>query len=133
MSLLHCVQRVLPIGQDMWEMVARLHAIEYSHCQRDAKSIKTKYLQLANEKPSTGNPTIPEATRLAKEIKLAIDLKVGNSNPESDDFFQEGGDALSEGTPSAQDAAPTVPTQIVASAAAPVETTVANAVSATTT
>jgi len=117
----------------MWEMVARLHAIEYSHCQRDGKSSKMKYLQLANGKPSTGNPTIPEATRLAKEIKLAIDLKVGNSNPESDDFFQEGGDALSEGTPSAQDAAPTVPTQIVASAAAPVETTVANAVSATTT
>ena len=130
MSLLHCVQRVLPIGQDMWEMVARLHAIEYSHCQRDAKSIKTKYLRLANEKPSTGNPTIPEATRLAKEIKMAIDLKVGNTNPESDDFFQEGVDALSEATPSAQDAAPTVPAQIVA---APVETTVANAATATTT
>ena len=127
--LLRCIQRVLPIGQDMWEMVACLHEMEYSHCQRDAKSIKTKYLHLANEKPSTGNPNMPEATRLAKEIKLAINLNVGNTNPESDDFFHEGRDALSEATPSAQDAAP-VPKQIAA--AAPVDNTTTNAVSATT-
>jgi hypothetical protein len=129
LSLLRCIQRVLPIGQDMWEMVARLHSMEYSHCQRDAKSIKTKYLRLANEKPSTGNPNMPEATRLAKEIKLAIDLNVGNTNPESNDFFHEGGDALSEATPSAQDAAP-VPRQIAA--APPFDNTTTNAVSATT-
>jgi hypothetical protein len=84
-----CIQCVLPIGHDMWEMVAQLHAINYGHCQRDAKSIKTKYLRLSNEKPSTGNPNMPQATRLAKIIKIAIDLKVGNTNPDPEDFFQD--------------------------------------------
>jgi len=73
----------------MWEMVAQLHAINYGHCQRNAKSIKTKYLRLSNEKPSTGNPNMPQATCLAKEIKIAIDLKVGNTNPDPEDFFQD--------------------------------------------
>jgi len=89
LSLMLCIQRVLPIGHDMWEMVAQLHAINYGHCQRDAKSIKTKYLRLSNKKPSTGNPNMPQATRLAKEIKIAIDLKVGNTNPDPEDFFQD--------------------------------------------
>jgi len=124
LSLLQCIKRVLPIGQDMWEMVARLHAINYPQHQRDGKSIKTKYLRLANEKPSTGNPIMPESTRLAKEIKQAIDLKVGNTNPDSEDFFL---DDLSE--VSRRD----IPRQITAAETVPTENTSTAVTNATAT
>jgi hypothetical protein len=131
LSLLQCIKCVLPIGQDMWEMVARLHAMNYPQHQRDGKSIKTKYLCLANEKPSTGNPNMPESTRLAKEIKQAIDLKVGNTNPDSEDFFQDnevlGNDDLSE--VSRRD----VPRQITAAETAPTENTSTAVTNATAT
>jgi len=125
MSLLRCVQHVLPIGHDMWDMVAQLHAINYAHCQRDGKSIKKKYLRLANEKPGTGNPTMPEATRLAKEIKLAIDLKVGNTNPDANDFFQK--DAASEDSPA------DIPVQITAATAPTIDSGTAITTTATAT
>jgi hypothetical protein len=80
--------------------------MSYSHCQRDGKSLKTKYLGLANEKPGTGNPTMSDATRLAKEIKVAIDLKVGNTPANADDFFGGDGDDSSQSSPAAGAAPP---------------------------
>jgi len=106
MSLLRTIQRVLPIGPEMWDMVAQLHAMSYSHCQRDGKSLKTKYLRLANEKPGTGNPSMSDATRLAKEIKVAIDLKVGNTPANADDFFGGDGDDSSQSLPAPPAAPP---------------------------
>jgi hypothetical protein len=44
MSLLHCIQQVLPLGNDSWQLVADLHAIQYAHCDRTALSIKKKYI-----------------------------------------------------------------------------------------
>jgi hypothetical protein len=106
MSLLRTIQRVLPICPEMWDMVAQLHAMSYSNCQRDGKSLKTKYLRLANEKPGTGNPTMSDSTHLAKEIKVAIDLKVGNTPANADDFFGGDGDDSSQSSPAAGAAPP---------------------------
>jgi len=95
----------------MWEMVARLHSQNYPQCQRDGKSLKTKYLRLANEKPSTGNPNMSPATLLAKEIKVAIDLKVGNTPADVDDLFGNNDDddsssGASAGPPTGAEAPP---------------------------
>jgi hypothetical protein len=89
MSLLHCIQWVLPLGNDSWQLVADLHAIQYAHCDRTALSIKKKYLKLANEQPSSGNPTMAQSTLLAKEIKEAINIKAGVTNPDVTDIFEE--------------------------------------------
>jgi hypothetical protein len=70
--------------------VADLHAIiQYAHCDRTANSIKKKYLKLANEQPSSGNPTMPQTTLLAKELKEAINVKAGVTNPDIIDFFDK--------------------------------------------
>ncbi len=80
---------------------------------------------------------MPQATHLAKEIKIAIDLKVGNTNPDPEDFFQDntnnvGDDEFSEdsllveqhvpreimATTTAQ---PNSPRQITAAPAVPLE------------
>jgi len=60
---------------------------------------KNYNLRLANEKPGTGNPSMSDATRLAKEIKVAIDLKVGNTPVNADDFFGGDGDDSSQSSP----------------------------------
>jgi len=111
MSLLRTIRQVLPIGPDMWEMVAQLHSQNYPQCQCDGKSLKTKYLRLANEKPSTGNPNMSPATLLAKEIKVAIDLKVGNTPADVDDLFGNNDDddsssGASAGPPTGAEAPP---------------------------
>jgi hypothetical protein len=69
--------------------VADLHAIQYAHCYRTANSIKKKYLKLADEQPSSGNPTMPQTTLLAMEIKEAISVKAGVTSPDISDFFDE--------------------------------------------
>jgi hypothetical protein len=73
MSLLHCIQWFLPLGNDSWQLVADLHAIQYAHCDRTALSIK-KNLKLANKQPSSGNPTMPQSTLLASKLGLLIPM-----------------------------------------------------------
>jgi len=141
LSLLRTIQQVLPIGPEMWEMVAQLHSINYSHCQRDGKSLKTKYLRLANEKPSTGNPNMSPATLLAKEIKLAIDLKVGNTPADADEFFGEGNDtnnhgdddSISEVSPAAPPTGAGIPTIVNAAPTVALTATTDNLTALTTT
>jgi len=141
LSLLRTIQRVLPIGPEMWEMVAQLHSINYSHCQRDGKSLKTKYLRLATEKPSTGNPNMSPATLLAKEIKLTIDLKVGNTPSDADEFFGEGDDtnnhgdddSISEASPAAPPTGAGIPTVINAAPTVALTATTDNLTALTTT
>jgi hypothetical protein len=75
----------------MWQIVADLHANNFPHCNHDAQSIQQKYLKLANEQPGTGNPNMSRVKLLAKEIKEAINVKAGVSNPDLSDFFGEDG------------------------------------------
>jgi hypothetical protein len=91
MSLLQCIRSVLPLGRDMWQIVTDLHANNFPHCNFDAQSIQQKYLKLANEQPGTVNPNMSRVTLLAKEIKEAINVKAGVSNPDLSDFFGEDG------------------------------------------
>jgi flagellar biosynthesis GTPase FlhF len=75
----------------MWQVVADVHAMNFPHSNRDAKSLQRKYLKLANEQPGSGNPTMSRPTLLAKEIKEAINVKAGVTNPDLTDFFAEDG------------------------------------------
>jgi hypothetical protein len=80
---------VLLLGREMWQVVANLHAINFPHCHHNATSIQRKYLKLANEQPGSGNPTMSRVTLLAKEVKEAINVKAGVSNPDLSDFFSD--------------------------------------------
>ncbi len=71
-SLLQCIRRVVPIGNDPWELVVELHSIAYDLCGCPAESIERKFTSLANRALGTGNPSLPPHVALAKEIHEAI-------------------------------------------------------------
>jgi hypothetical protein len=93
-ALLECIRRVIPIGNEHWELVADLHAIQYAHCSRNADSIKKKFYKLANQQPGTGNPNIPPTVAMAKEIRETINSKAGINDADVTDFFDDADAAL---------------------------------------
>ena len=87
--MLQCICTVLPTGNDMWELVAQLHANYFPDCNRNAVSIKKIFYQLANKQPTTGNPTIPPSVTLAKEIREDINVKAGVTDANVSDLFDD--------------------------------------------
>jgi hypothetical protein len=75
--LFESIRRALPTGNEQWELVADLHSVHFANCNRSGDSIKKKFYKLANAQPKTGNPSISQETRMAKEIKEAINVKAG--------------------------------------------------------
>jgi len=67
-SLLECIRRVVSIGNDQWELMSELHSMHYAHCGQTVEFIKRKFSALASMAPGCGNPTMPPALALAKEI-----------------------------------------------------------------
>jgi len=49
-----------------------------------------KIYQLANKQPTTGNPNIPSSVALAKEIREEINAKVGDTDANVSDLFDDG-------------------------------------------
>jgi len=88
-SLLQTIKAVCPIGNEHWEVVAELHSNRYAVCGRTAESIKRKFSSLASTQPSSGNPTMPPAVALAKEIREAISHRAGITDADLSDFFEE--------------------------------------------
>jgi hypothetical protein len=86
-SLLQCIRRVVPIGNNQWELVAELHRMQFSKFSRTADSIKRKFSSLANQQPGTGDQSIPPLVKLAKEIREVINIKAGVSDADVSDFF----------------------------------------------
>jgi len=91
-ALLQCIQAVLPIGNEQWQMVAELHGNQYSHCNRTAESIRRKFSALANVQPGSGNPTVPPLILRAKQIREAINFKAGVTDADVSDFFDDAQD-----------------------------------------
>ncbi len=77
-ALLDSICRVLPMGNEQWELVADLHSVNFA----------------ANSQPRTGNPSISQEARLAKEIKEAINVKARVTDADVSEFF--GDDAAYE-------------------------------------
>jgi hypothetical protein len=73
----HFIQMALthpPVGGSDWQMLAEEHSKHetYRKYNRDGKSLRRKYQQLARTKAPTGDPNIPEHIMLAYELKAAI-------------------------------------------------------------
>jgi hypothetical protein len=88
-SLLLTIKAVSPIGNEHWEVVAELHSNRYAVCSWTSESIKRKFSSLASTQPSSGNPTMPPAVALAKEIREAISHRAGITDADLSDFFEE--------------------------------------------
>ena len=93
-ALLQCIQAVLPIGNEQWQMVAELHGNQYSHCNRTAESIRRKFSALANVQPGSGNPTVPPLILRAKQVREAINFKAGVTDADVSDFFDDAQDVV---------------------------------------
>lgn len=80
-EILHFVEEFLPAGGMEWNKVADKYNEEYAdimdRTHRSSKALKTKFFELAESRKPTGDPECPPEVRLAKEIKRAIDEKVG--------------------------------------------------------
>ena len=61
------------MGNEQWELVADLHSVNFA----------------ANSQPRTGNPSISQEARLAKEIKEAINVKAGVTDADVSEFFED--------------------------------------------
>ena len=70
MHLLDIMLSVLPIGPQEWEEVAELHSVSFPG--RDVVSLRRKFTTLHRKKIPTGDPNMPPAVRLAKQVKYAI-------------------------------------------------------------
>jgi hypothetical protein len=87
-SLLQTIWAICPIGNEHWEVVAELHSNRYAVCGRTAESIRRKFSSLASTQPSSGNPTMPPAVALAKEIREAISHRAGITDADLSDVLE---------------------------------------------
>ncbi len=56
---------------------------------QSSDSIKKRIYKLANSQPRTGNPSISQEARIAKEIKEAINVKAGITDTDISEFFED--------------------------------------------
>ncbi len=87
--MLENIHRILPTGNEQWELVAELHSVHFPNFNQSGESIKKKFYKLANAQPTTGNPSISQVTLRAKEIKEAINVKAGVTDADVSEFFDE--------------------------------------------
>jgi len=87
-SLLLTIKAVCPIGNEHWEVVAELHSNRYAVCSWTSESIKRKFSSLASTQPSSGNPTMPPAVALAKEIRETINHRAGITDADLSDVLE---------------------------------------------
>ena len=80
--LLNIIDDVIPIGSEEWKEVERRHRQHYPQLDRSRDTLKRKFRQLYGSRPRTGNPTIPEEVRKAKDILEAIKSKQNVSDGE---------------------------------------------------
>ena len=102
--LLDAVEEYLPIGQNDWEMVERMHGRYFPQAGRTRESLKRKFIQLYGTKIPTGDPKCPDDIKRAKylfeEIKKRSELSDGGGDDgdqydggeeEEEDADEEGG------------------------------------------
>lgn len=81
-ALLEIIVEVKPIGAEMWRNVAHRYAalaVRKGWAERDADSLKAKYMQLLRNKKPTGDPTCPTPVKRAKRIAREIEGSVAMS------------------------------------------------------
>jgi hypothetical protein len=88
-ALMQCIRRVLPIGNDQWELVSELHSMNYTTNPWNAESIWRKFYSLANQQPGSGDRTLPPMVALVKQIRAAMNVKAGVTDADVSDFFDD--------------------------------------------
>jgi hypothetical protein len=82
--LLDAAEEYLPIGQNDWEMVERMHGRYYPQAGRTKESLKCKFIQLYGTRIPTGDPKCPDDVKRAKypfeEIKKRSELSNGGGD-----------------------------------------------------
>jgi len=74
LDLAKIVDEQLPIGQDSWQQVAEAYNDIYSPAgrERDLANLRRKYNNLVKVQKPTGDPTMPEHTKIAKRAHYKI-------------------------------------------------------------
>ncbi len=80
--ILNIIEDVVPIGSEEWKQVETRHRQHYPQLDRSRDTLKRKFRQLYGSRPGTGNPTIPQEVRKAKDILGAIKSKQNVSDGE---------------------------------------------------
>jgi len=70
--MLDTIELIIPIGSGEWDRVEVAHSVEFEDKARTADSLKRKFRELYLRKGPTGDPTMPETVRRAKEINKKI-------------------------------------------------------------
>ena len=88
--MLDAIEEYLPIGQNDWEFVERMHSRYYPQAGRTKESLKRKFQQLHLTKIPAGDPKCPDnvkkrAKYLMEEIKKRAELSDGGDNQEDED------------------------------------------------
>ena len=79
-TMLTCIETVLPIGPEEWEMVADTHSLDFPAHNREASSLRRKFQSLYNQNVPTGDPTCPPHVRRAKRLRYKIEERADSSN-----------------------------------------------------
>jgi hypothetical protein len=83
--MLDCIDDILPIGMNEWEMVERRHHQVYQGVFRSKESLKRKFRTLCVMKIPTGDPNCPAEVRRAKHLYELIQRKSDLSEGEGED------------------------------------------------
>jgi hypothetical protein len=79
-TMLTCIETVLPIGPEEWEMVADTHSLDFPAHNREASSLRRKFQSLYNQNVPTGDPSCPPHVRRAKRLRYKIEERADSSN-----------------------------------------------------
>ena len=105
-SMLDTIELIIPIGSGEWDRVEVAHSVEFEDKARTADSLKRKFRELYLRKGPTGDPTMPETVRRAKEINKKIREKslVCIDCNETEEEGEEGEEKDEEGGEDVRDA-----------------------------
>ncbi|KAF0706108.1 hypothetical protein AaE_014265 [Aphanomyces astaci] len=108
LSLLDCIERLLPLGGNHWELVQTDYNTRASQendwIPRDVDSIRRKFKALRNSRKPTGEPDCPIDVVRAKHINRMIESRMAVLDMESDHDGENSSDAdradtMQQGTP----------------------------------
>jgi hypothetical protein len=74
--MLDAIEEYLPIGQNDWEFVKRMHSRYYPHAGTTKESLKRKFYQLYLTRIPTGDPKCPNDVKCAKYLFEETALRV---------------------------------------------------------
>jgi hypothetical protein len=71
-ALMAVLRSIIPLGREEWEQVVYEYNKSFPLCNRGLENLRRKYNTMANKKIPTGDPTMPDHVKLAKDIKRMI-------------------------------------------------------------